>query len=235
MKPLMRSLLSLALVLPLLTAPVAAAKPGSFKGGFSSQKASPTSSKPLGSRFGGFGAAKATRPVSDLPRKSAMTADLDRKAAQQRALGSLDARRGSALPPAQPMQTAPLPQRERVIVQRSEGSGWGGAIAGFMLGSMLSSHASAAAKPAPQQENNSGLITPEAAAPTVANPMAAEPADVAAPLSAEADTAGFGTTLLRVLAWFGVLSLLAWGLSAFVAKWRRLQMAQRSHYAFERN
>ncbi|MCG2585197.1 hypothetical protein [Massilia sp. TS11] len=219
MNTILRSVVTLALVLPLAFAQARPGSTGSFKGGFSSQKASPTSIKPQGSRMGGFGAAKAP---ADSPRQSAMTRDLDQKAAQQRALGTLDARRAAAnpLPPAAPSTPAPAPQRPPVIVHETRGgSGWGGALFGFMLGSALSSHATAA--PQVVHENTSGMITP-AAVPASA---AAVPAPVPAPAPAP------GSVLLPLLLW----GLLLAAVAAVVLKYRRMKAARVSHYSLEGN
>jgi hypothetical protein len=100
-----RNALVFALLLPFATMAVADARPGgaSFRGGFSSQKSSAARAVPSRQpSFGSFGArrpdaapARPAPPPADAARdgSSAMSRDLDRQAAQDRAMRSWDSRR----------------------------------------------------------------------------------------------------------------------------------------------
>lgn len=99
----LRNALVFALLLPLATMAVAEARPGgsSFRGGFSSQKstAARNSATPKQPSFGSFGsrrpdAAPARSP--DAARGSAASRDLDRRAAQERAMRNWDSRRDAS-------------------------------------------------------------------------------------------------------------------------------------------
>jgi hypothetical protein len=95
-----RNALVFALCLPLASLALAEARPGgsSFKGGFSSQKsAAARNSAPKQPSFGSFGARKPdAAPARDDRSGSAMSRDLDRRAAQDRALRNWDSRRDAA-------------------------------------------------------------------------------------------------------------------------------------------
>jgi|GEM_PF-1188892 len=89
-----------ALCLPLASLALAEGRPGgsSFKGGFSSQKstAARNSAAPKQPSFGSFGARRADSAPprsADAGRGSAMSRDMDRRAAQDRAMRNWDARR----------------------------------------------------------------------------------------------------------------------------------------------
>jgi len=116
-----RNAVVFALLLPFATMAVAEARPGgsSFRGGFSSHKSSVTRSAPAPApkqpSFGSFGSrrpdAAPAHPVSPAPDAarggSAMSRDLDRSAAQERAVRNWDARRdapaASGTPPLPPL------------------------------------------------------------------------------------------------------------------------------------
>jgi hypothetical protein len=95
-----RNALVFALCLPLASLALAEARPGgsSFKGGFSSQKsAAARNSAPKQPSFGSFGARKPdAAPARDDRSGTAMSRDLDRRAAQDRALRNWDSRRDAA-------------------------------------------------------------------------------------------------------------------------------------------
>lgn len=178
MKPLQSALLlSFCLALGACAPAQAEAKPyfgtsSSYKSGFSSQKGNAARSRPSAppanrqSGPGAFGKAPGS-PASAYPRNkpansSAASLDLDRSAAQARALNNLDTRRASAnrptpLPPLNdtPMRPAPSTQPDavtsrntatappgypqQVIVQQpSGGSGLMSGVVGFMLGRAMS-------------------------------------------------------------------------------------------------
>lgn len=90
-----------AIVLAMVVAGTADARPGgSFRGGFSSGKstASRSIASPRQPAFGSFGKRQSPPPVAARtpPRDSAMSRDLDRRAAQEQALRTYDSRRGVA-------------------------------------------------------------------------------------------------------------------------------------------
>ena len=174
MKPLQSALLlSFCLALGASAPAQAEAKPyfgtsSSYKSGFSSQKGNTARSRPSAppanrqSGPGAFGKAPGS-PASAYPRNSpgnssAASRDLERSAAQARALSNLEARRAPApLPPlndtpmrpapsAQPdavaarnAATAPSGYPQQVIVQQPSGnSGLMSGVVGFMLGRAMS-------------------------------------------------------------------------------------------------
>ena len=203
--------LLLALLLPAMTeAAPAPSRPSSFKSGFSSQRAAPTStgrSAPKTSpSFGAFGGARnAGQQRSD----SVLSQRLDKAAAEAKALRTLDARRAAAqardTPPLPPVATfdSRVPAPAPIVVQR-ESSGLGNVVTGFMLGRAMSNgHA--------HQSTNSGEVT----APS-------------------ASTGSFFGTLLRIFAWLAVLALLAWVCWSIWKYLRRGHAASTANYSFER-
>ncbi|USX14474.1 hypothetical protein NHH88_01355 [Oxalobacteraceae bacterium OTU3CAMAD1] len=178
MKPLQSALLlSFCLALGACAPAQAEAQPyfgtsSTYKSGFSSQKGNTQRSRPSAppanrqSGPGAFGKAPGS-PASAYPRNSpanssAASRDLDRSAAQARALNNLEARRAAERAPAPlpplgdtPMRPAPSAQPEtmaarnsatappgyprQVIVQRPSGnSGLMSGVVGFMLGRAMS-------------------------------------------------------------------------------------------------
>ena len=178
MKPLQSALLlSFCLALGACAPAQAEAQPyfgtsSTYKSGFSSQKGNTQRSRPSAppanrqSGPGAFGKAPGS-PASAYPRNSpanssAASRDLDRSAAQARALNNLEARRTAQRPPAPlpplndtPMRPAPSAQPDamaarntatappgypqQVIVQQPSGnSGLMSGVVGFMLGRAMS-------------------------------------------------------------------------------------------------
>lgn len=190
-----------AIVVAIVVANPADARPGgSFRSGFSSGKSTATRSTatPRQPSFGSFGQRQSQPPAAarTTQRDSAMSRDLDRKAAQDQAMRTYDARTGASttagagagLPPLNPVlpggngyggyaqhgvpgsgaASAPAPV---IVHERSNNWLWG--IGGYMLGRAASSHAA----PAP-------VIVQGAPAPPV------QQADVSGSSGALADAAG---------------------------------------------
>lgn len=247
MKSVQMTLL-LALLLPIAgLADAQTNKPSSFKSGFSSQKASSTRS---GSSFGSFGPSGASGARSMPPARapaqasrnsgfgsfggsataapqqsdSALSQRLSKKAAEERALNTLDARRRAEQDAmnaaARPVPSGPLPgnnpyagrgndgigqQVPPVIVQQGNG-GIGNVITGFLLGRTASpSHAARNGYPG-----------------------------VAAKAAPAAAGGGFFRTMLRTFAWLVIASIIAWTVY-FVWKFlRRGSAPSQANYSFER-
>lgn len=114
-----------AIVVAIVVANTANARPsGSFRGGFSSGKSTAARSiaTPRKPAFGSFGKREAQPPaaVRAPQRDSAMSRDLDRRAAQDQAMRTYDARTGQAAP------SGGLPPLNPVIPGRSGGNGGSG-------------------------------------------------------------------------------------------------------------
>ena len=217
----------------------------SFKSGFSSQKSSSGStSKPS---FGSFGAAKPAAPpveapsaapskqssfgsfgkaagtgadAAGAPAKSALTKDLDKNAANENALRTLDARKAAALPPAAPspapLQAAPqyggpAPYQQPIIVQQR--SGFGDMAIGFMLGHALSG-----------SHSNGGY----------AGNNGAYPGNGQAGGVPVVEHSSFGATLLRTFLWLLILGSLGWLVYFVVRRFKRAKQDSAPNYSFER-
>jgi len=195
-----------AIVVAIVVANTAEARPGgSFRSGFSSSRPTATRNAaiPRQPSFGSFGQRQSQSPASARAPQSdsAMSRDLDRKAAQDQAMRTYDARTGASttaaaggsLPPLKPVLPAGTGGINNggynssgygggayaqhgapspVIVREGANHWWWG-IGGYMLGRAASSHAA----PAP-------VIVQSAPAPSV------QQADVSGNSGALADAAG---------------------------------------------
>jgi len=280
MKPLQSALLqSFCLVLGASAPAQAEAKPyfgtsSSYKSGFSSQKGNTARSRPPAppanrqSGPGAFGKAPGS-PASAYPRNSpanasAASRDLDRSAAQARALDNLDARRAAAsrpaplpplndtpLRPASPVPatrpdaiaarntaTAPPGYPQQVIVQQpSGGGGLMNGVLGFMLGRAMSQANQPVAYPTPS--TTAGSVPPPAPAINQAGQITGMPG-LGDPPAADARAPAppqpsFGASVLRWFAWLGLVSAVAWAAVFAVRKLRRARAARQPNYSFERN
>lgn len=221
--------LLLFLLLPATTEVAASTKPskssisksGSFKSGFSSQRASSTSSRrdaaPASGGFGSFGSAgAAAQHQSD----SVLSQRLDKGAAEANALRTLDARRAAAQLRVQrdiPVPTGPAPTQAHwpqsaPIVLQQRSNGIGDAITGFLLGRAT----------APSRTHNHGYQGQRSNG-------SANDVSVA--------STGFGAflgTLLRIFAWLVIAAIVAWA-SYFAWKFlRRGNAPSSANYSFER-
>ena len=187
---------------------------------------------------------------------SAASRDLDRSAAQARALKNLDQRRAAAAAPAplpplndtpmRPGAPAPLDARapaaapppgypQQVIVPQPS-SGLMHGVLGFMLGRAMSQANQPVAYPtttatmtgsAPAPAvNRDGQLT---GMPGLGDPPAANARSPAPPQPS------FGASVLRWFAWLGLLSGIAWAAVFAARKVRKLRAARQPHYSFERN
>lgn len=270
MKPLQSALL-LSLCLALGTAQ-AEARPysgtsSSYKSGFSSQKGNAASSRPSAppanrqSGPGAFGKAPGS-PASAYPRNSqrnasAASRDLDRSAAQARALDALEARRAAQrapaplpplndtpmrpAPPAPPDRppvrdsaTAPPGYPQQVIVQQPSGDGGlMNGVVGFMLGRAMSQVNQPVAYP-----TTAASVPPPAPAVGHDGRITGMPGLGETPAAARTPAPpqpSFGAGVLRWFAWLGLLSAIAWAGVFALRKWRRLRAARQPHYSFERS
>jgi hypothetical protein len=246
----------------------------SYKSGFSSQNGNAARSRPSAppanrqSGPGAFGKAPGS-PASSYPRNrsgnaSAASRDLDRSAAQARALKTLEARRAAErapaplpplndtpLRPAQPSQpvqparpdaiaarnTATMPPgypQQVVVQQPSGGSGLMHGVLGFMLGRAMSQANQPVAYP-----TTAGSAPPSAPAINQSGQITGMPGLGDAP-GVNARTPAppqpsFGASVLRWFAWLGLLSGIAWAAVFAVRKVRGLRAARQPHYSFERN
>ena len=277
MKPFQSAvLLSFCLALGASAPALAEAKPyfgtsSSYKSGFSSQKGNTARSRPSAppanrqSGPGAFGKAPGS-PASAYPgnrpsKSSAASRDLDRSAAQARALDNLDARRAAASAPAplpplndtplRPASPAPSPQPgaiaarntatappgypQQVIVQQpSGGGGLMGGVLGFMLGRAMSQANQPVAYP-----TTAGSVPPPTPAINQAGQITGMPGLGDAPAVNARTPAppqpSFGASVLRWFAWLGLVSGIAWAAVFAVRKVRRLRAARQPNYSFERN
>lgn len=280
MKPLRSALLlSFCIALGACVPAHAEAKPysgtsSSYKSGFSSQKGNTASRRPSAppanrqSGPGAFGKAPGS-PASAYPRSgaadtsantSAASRDLDRSAAQARALKNLDQRRADAAAPAplpplndtpmRPGAPAPLDARapaaapppgypQQVIVQQPS-SGLMHGVLGFMLGRAMSQANQPVAYP------TTTATTPPTMTGTAPSPAVNGDGQLTGmpglgdPPAANARTPAppqpsFGASVLRWFAWLGLLSGIAWAAVFGVRKVRKLRAARQPHYSFERN
>lgn len=243
--------ITLLLALLISVAGLADAKPNkasSFKSGFSSQKSSSTRSgvsAGFGSGLGSFGSRSTTPPRAPAPAQSsrntsfgsfggaaapapqqsdsALSQRLSKKASQDNALRTLEARRRAEQDAmnaaARPVPSGPLPGGERhsgysaptlpapVIVQQGNG-GIANAVTGFLLGrATSSSHAV-----------NNGY-------------PGAMGGKVAAPASSGG---GFLTSMLRTFAWLVIASIVAWSIYFLWKFLRRGKAPSQANYSFER-
>lgn len=189
-------------VVAILAANPADARPsGSFRSGFSSGKS--TAARNIGAprqpAFGSFGKRQSPPPAAARTpqRESAMSRDLDRKAAQEQALRTYDARRyaGSAAPAggataatAAGGAAPPLPPLNPVLPGGSNGGGFGnGRSAGSQPNSVPGGATSAAAPVIVRDSSNGwlwgigGFMLGRAADGHAAPPPAAQPAPAAQP------------------------------------------------------
>jgi hypothetical protein len=197
----------MAIVVAIVVANPADARPGgSFRSGFSSARSAPTRSvaTPKQPSFGSFGQRQSQPPAAARApqRDSAMSRDLDRKAAQDQAMRTYDARTsasttaatGGGLPPLNPVlpgggnggayngggayaqHSVPgsgSTSAPAPVIVRESNNHWLWGIGGFMLGRATGSHAA----PAP-------VIVQNAPTPAV------QQADVSGSSGAMADAAG---------------------------------------------
>lgn len=280
MKPLRSALLlSFCIALGACVPAHAEAKPysgtsSSYKSGFSSQKGNTASRRPSAppanrqSGPGAFGKAPGS-PASAYPRNSpanssAASRDLDRSAAQARALDSLEARRAAErapaplpplndtplrpAPPAPPDRppvrdtaTAPPDYPRQVIVQQPSGAGGlMNGVLGFMLGRAMSQANQPVAYPT--APGMAGSAPPPPAVDPAVNPAGqitgmpglGDPPAVEARTPAPPQRS-FGASVLRWFVWLGLLSGIAWAGVFAVCKLRRLRAARQPNYSFERN
>lgn len=232
----------------------------SFKKGFSSQKnnAAARHSKPAAppanrqSGPGAFGQ-QAGSPASAPPQRnrSAMSRDVDRRAAEANALKTLDQRRNAAskqpLPPLNDTLRQPQPPSPVYRAPASPGPGYqqqpsGNGLMAGVLGFMLGRAMSQSHQPVSYPTTNHGQ-TQAPPPPGVAEASSAEGAGVVGgmpglaephPAAVAAQTEpSFLASVLRWFAWLSVLSLLAWAAAFSVRKFRRLRTGP--NYSFERN
>lgn len=239
--------ITLLLALLISVAGLADAKPNkasSFKSGFSSQKSSSTRSG-ASAGFGAFGSRSATPPRAPAPAPSsrdtsfgsfggaaapapqrsdsALSERLSKKASQDNALRTLEARRRAEQDAmnaaARPVPSGPSPGAERhsgysaptlpapVTVQQGNG-GIANAITGFLFGRATSSSHAA----------NNGY--PGAMAGKVAAPAASG--------------GGFFKSMLRTFAWLVLASIVAWSMYFLWKFLRRGKAPSQANYSFER-
>lgn len=204
---------------------------------------------------GAFGK-QAGSPASAQPSRntSAMSRDVDRSAARDRALQTYDQRRAAEnaarpLPPLndtvrQPQQAQrpspsyqapPYPAPGPVYQQPSSGNGMMAGVIGFMLGRAMSQTNQPVAYPT--TSGNQPAPAPAPADTSVATGMPGlgdTPAPLAAaPAAPPEPEPSFMAGVLRLFAWLSVLSLLGWAAVYSVRKFRRLRAAP--NYSFERN
>jgi len=258
----------MAIVVAIVVANTADARPGgSFRSGFSPSKSTATRSiaTPRQPSFGSFGqrqAAPAQAPRAPQS-ESAMSRDLDRKAAQDQALRTYDARKGASATAA---NGGGLPPLNPVLPGGGSGGNYGGANGGATGGGYGAGHGATSA-PAPvivREGNNNWLwgvggfmlgraTAGHAASPTVIQTAPApsvQQADVSGSAGGLAEAAGANeiTTApaarpaahessilgrLAVALLLGGLVWLAW--KAFRLMATAQDVKKRSNYSFERN
>ncbi len=199
-------------------------KSGSFKSGFSSQRASSTSSKRGAPAAGGFGSFGGARPSAPQQSDSVLSQRLNKGAAEANALRTLEARRAANEPQyrrVSPPQDGPAPPPTRAnwpqsapIVLHERSSGVGDAITGFLLGRAT----------APSRTYHHGNQGQRNGANNNAN-------------NAAVASTGFGSflgTLLRIFAWLVIGAVVAWT-AYFIWKFlRRGNAPSNANYSFER-
>lgn len=254
MKPF-RSALLLMVCLALAGNVPALARPSShsgtsssFKSGFSSQKSNASAhakpAPPPANRQSGPGAfgKQVGSPAQPQRNTSAMSRDVDRGAARDNALRTLDQRRNAAnnppLPPlndaARQPSPAPVyrgspypPPPGPVYQQPSSGNGLMAGLMGFMLGRAMSqSHQPVAYPTANDRPVPATASGPEGGGMVAGMPGLGQPAPTPPQPS-------FLMSVLRWFAWLFVLSLLVWTVVYVVRKFRRLRATP--NYSFERN
>lgn len=253
----------MAIVVAIVVANPADARPsGSFRGGFSSGKSTATRSiaTPRQPSFGSFGQRPSPPPEAarSPQRDSAMSRDLDRKAAQDQAMRTYDARTGASataaagggLPPLNPVLPAgssggsysgsnggyaphSATSAAAPVIVREGNNNWLWGIGGFMLGRATAGHAApppvvVQTAPAVQQADVSGSSGAMADA-AGANDIATAQAPVAKPAAHQSSTlARLAVTLL-----IGGLVWLAW--KAFRLMATAQAVKKQANYSFERN
>jgi len=248
-----------AIVVAIVVANPADARPsGSFRGGFSSGKstASRSIATPRQPSFGSFGPRQSQPPAAERSpqRDSAMSRDLDRKAAQDQAMRTYDARTGASataaagggLPPLNPVLPAggssggnggyaphSATSAAAPVIVREGNNNWLWGIGGFMLGRATASHAAPApvvvqTAPAVQQADVSGSSGAMADA-AGANDIATAQAPVARPAAHQSST----LARLAVALLIGGLVWLAW--KAFRLMATAQAVKKQANYSFERN
>jgi hypothetical protein len=232
MKFLLQPFYLLLVAAALVVAPGAGAEArpaatGSFKSGFSQQRAAPAPSKPAGS-FGSFGSAHKAPDTAPAGQKSdsALSRRLDKQAPESNALRTLDERRAAQQPardirpvPAYEDRAAPAPapmpapQPAPIIVQQGSSSGIGQVMTGYVLGRMASgaSHNNA---------NNGGVASTANTANT-------------ASIGQPPQRSFFGG-VLQLFMWLMLWSALAWLAWFSVKRWRAKRAASQPNYSFER-
>lgn len=256
----------MAIVVAIVVANTADARPGgSFRGGFSSSRSTVSRSvaAPGKPSFGTFGQRPAQAPAAArVPqRDSAMSRDLDRKAAQDQAMRTYDARTGASataaagggLPPLNPVlpggsagaggytqrsiPASGATSAAAPVIVREGNNNWLWGIGGFMLGRAAGSHA------AP-------VVVQTAPAPTVQQPEVSGNSGAMADAAGASDIATAGDTSpahvakpvphqssilakLAVALLIGGLVWLAW--KAFRLMATAQEVKKHANYSFERN
>lgn len=224
--------LHVALILSLLSVnPAAHADPRpsiptkSFKGGFSSQRASappraPASGSASRGGFGSFSSAPARAPQKS---DSALSQQLDRDASEANALRTLDARRAAQQEATrdtrpvpgyenrqygQPSQPMPMPAPQQAP---QSGNGMAGVVTGLVLGQIANgAHA----------RNHNGY------------PAQVNQGTSTASLG-QAPTRSFFGGVIRLFMWLVVLSAIGWLIYFLVQRNRRKAAENKPHYTFE--
>lgn len=231
------------------------AAPGGSKpsfGSFGSKQPAAAPERPRSGGFGSFGSARNAEAPAPAKSNSALSRELDSKNAEANALKTLDARRAAAAapPPLPPLNPVQPPNQQQpynqpsynqqpapVVVQQS--NGWGGALAGFMLGRAMNSGASHGGYyPGNGAGNGSAGGSGGGAAGNAGNASLGAAAGAgsidAAALPVAVPKASFGTTVLRTFAWLALLGALGWLIYFGVRRFKGGGARSGANYSFER-
>ena len=203
----------------------------SFRGGFSSQRASSVSRPtpaPRSGQFGGFGGTRPSAAPAPAPKRSEpsnnspLSRDLVQQASHERALRTLDSRRAAQSPPAAPPAAMPAPSQQAglpmpvpmqsappiVIQQRS---GVGDLLTGVLIGRAMS---------------NSN--------PTVYGGGAGAHIDLSGDYQGARSQGSFFGGVVRLFMWLIVLAAICWAIVFGLRAFKRAKQIRTPNYTFER-
>ena len=236
-----------------------------FKSGFSSQKR-PTQAPPApaprkSTNFGAFGQRAAPPPTNaSAPPKSALSKNLDKSAANDAALRTLDARKAAAAatpvylpsqaPPAPvqnvPHRAPPIYAPQPVIVQQgsnnsnsnNNGNNISAGILGFMLGRTMSNgHSNGGADNSGNSgRNNDALSNTGVIVPATGTISAADLSNDASNVAAKAalePKESFGMTSLRIVLWLLIIGTIGYLVLLALRRFTRSRVENTPNYTFE--